>query len=69
MSTTTSLVPECIPTIGRAVNELATTAEVTFRAMRKAAEGLERTVEGVDEIATLMLAQQHQRIMAELESA
>jgi hypothetical protein len=36
--------------------------------MLKTCEGTERTVTGIDKVATTMLAQQQKRLMAELEA-
>ena len=45
--------------------EALTTVTTVFRTTRKIAEGVERTVDGVDEIATLMLSQQKKRLVLE----
>ena len=45
--------------------EAFATVTTIFRTTRKIAEGVERTVDGVDEIATLMLSQQKKRLVLE----
>ena len=54
-----TLFPECI-------SEALLTCTVLARTARKTAEGLERTVEGVDLVASTMLRQQQQRLLIEL---
>ena len=58
--TTPSLLPQ-------ALRNLVESANCASRIVLKACQGTERTVEGIDDVATLMLSQQRQRLMAELE--
>lgn len=51
------------------VTEAFTTLTVTFRTARKVAEGIERTVDGIDDIATVYLSQQKSRLLAERDAA
>ena len=54
-----SLLPESVRNVIESVN-------CASRVVLKTCEGVERTVEGVDEIATLALAQQKRRLEREL---
>lgn len=56
------LMPEFITELYHAANSGA-------RTIRKTVEGVERTVDGLDEITTLMLKQQRQRLLTELAPA
>ena len=56
------LLPEFISNAVETVNCIS-------RVTLKTAQGLERTVDGLDEITTLMLKQQRQRLLSELEPA
>ncbi|RLB94159.1 MAG: hypothetical protein DRH26_01985 [Deltaproteobacteria bacterium] len=55
----TTLLPEFASELYQAANSAA-------RTVRKTVEAVERTVDGIDEIATLMLRQQQTRLLAEL---
>lgn len=64
-----SLLPPCIGELWNAANELALATTATARTIRKVAEGMEKTVEGIDEVTTLMLRQQRERLLKELTPA
>jgi prophage DNA circulation protein len=65
VTTTTPTVNKLMPEF---ITEAAATVTTVFRTTRKVAEGIERTVDGVDEIATLMLSQQRQRLLNEYKA-
>ena len=65
----TSLFPPCLTELFTAANELSLATTATCRTIRKVADGMERTVEGLDEITGLMLAQQRERLLLELAPA
>jgi hypothetical protein len=50
-------------------SEALTTITTVFRTTRKVAEGIERTVDGMDEVATLMLKKQKARLLEDLAPA
>jgi len=54
----TPIMPACIGSTFRALNEAAVTVEVLCRTARVSAEGLERFVIGIDELSTIALAKQ-----------
>ena len=58
--TAQSLLPE-------SVRNLIDSANCATRIILKACEGTERTVEGIDDVTTLVLRQQRRRLLAELE--
>mgnify|MGYP001178317132 FL=1 len=58
---TQSILPESVRNIIASVN-------CASRVVLKTCEGTERAVTGVDEVATLMLKQQQQRLIAEMEA-
>ena len=65
-STSSTLVrPTLLP---RFVSNTFETANVLSDAMLRGAQGCNRAVAGIDEIATLMLRQQQERLLAELGS-
>ena len=49
------------------VRNIIESANVSTRIALKTFQGVERAVDGVDELATTMLKQQHTRLLAELE--
>ena len=55
-----SLLPESVTNIIESVN-------CASRIILKTCEGAERTVEGLDEVTTLMLRQQRERLLTNLE--
>jgi hypothetical protein len=57
-----SLLPE-------AVRNLVESANCATRILLKTCEGTERAVDGIDELATLLLKQQQTRLLAELAPA
>lgn len=61
-TTDSSLMPEAVTNLYQGVNSLC-------RTFRKGCEGVERTVEGIDELATIALSQQTNRLRAELTQA
>jgi hypothetical protein len=65
----TSLFPPCLTELFTAANELSLATTATCRTIRKTAEGVERTVDGLNEITTLMLRQQRERLLLELSLA
>ena len=51
------------------VRNIVESANISTRIILKTFQGVERTVDGIDEIATLMLQQQQQRLLLELAPA
>jgi hypothetical protein len=63
------LLPAFVGETFTAANELALGLTAGCRTFRKSMEGLEKTVEGVEQVTSLMLAQQRKRLLAEYEEA
>ena len=55
-----SLLPESVRNLIESVN-------CGTRIVLKTCQGTERTIEGLDEVTSLLLSQQRQRLMAEIE--
>ena len=56
-----SMLPQAVRNIVESVNCVS-------RIVLKSCEGAERTITGIDEISTLMLSQQQQRLLKQLEA-
>ena len=59
VSAKASLLPQSVP-------DIVESANVATRIILATCQGTERAVNGVDELATVMLKQQQQRLLAEL---
>ena len=58
----TTMLPEFVSNLVESVN-------CTSRIILKTAEGIERTVDGLDEIATITLSRKRKELLAQLEAA